>query len=126
MGTGTPRRVFGTRDSGTRDLGRGDACMGGRGDAGTRGRGDVGMGFTLAEVSKLPCLAGLGFGIPLVAESGTGNLEKPTWSTLASLFLEEIGRMTPRLGQFGQISSCSDAGEKERLKQLRMAKKTPL
>ena len=49
---------------------------------------------------KLPCVGGLGFciGIPLVVESGTDHLEKPTWSTLVSLFLEEIGQMKPRLG----------------------------
>ena len=36
----------------------------------------------------------------LVAESlGTDHLERPTWSTLASLFSEEIGQMKPRLGQ---------------------------
>ena len=40
-GTGTLGRVFGTRDSETRGLGRGDACKRGRG---TRGRGDVGTG----------------------------------------------------------------------------------
>ena len=36
-GTGTPGCVFGTRDSETRGLGRGDACKRG---GGTRGRGD--------------------------------------------------------------------------------------
>ena len=41
MGTGTPGRVIGMRDSGTRGLGRGDACIGGRRDVGMRGRGDV-------------------------------------------------------------------------------------
>ena len=34
MGTGMPGRVFGTRDSGTRGLGCGDACMRGRRDWG--------------------------------------------------------------------------------------------
>ena len=38
------------------------------------------------------------FGIPLIADSGTGHLEKPTWSTLGSLFLEEIGQIKPRPG----------------------------
>ena len=42
MGTGTPGRVSGTQDSGTRGLGRGDACMVGRGDVGTWGGVDVG------------------------------------------------------------------------------------
>ena len=41
------------------------------------------------EIGVLSCQ----LGIPLVAESGTDHLEKPTWSTLASLFSEEIGRI---------------------------------
>ena len=41
------------------------------------------------------------FGIAFsFTESGTDHLQKPTWSTLASLFSDEIsGHVKPRLGQ---------------------------
>ena len=89
-------------DVGTQDMetwGFGEVGTRGCGDVGTRGCGDVGMGFTLVEVSKTPVPGR----IHLVTESCTDNLEKSTWSTLASLFSEEIGQITPRLGQFGQV-----------------------
>ena len=61
-------------------------------------------GIYSSESVKTPVPGRIGvlsceFGIPLVPESGIDHLEKPTWSTLASLFLKEIGQiLKPKLG----------------------------